>query len=266
MSETRCKKAGFSMRLSLTFAAVPALTLLAACTPPPAAVDTGGMYGGTGYGDPAAQTAYGAGYPAAPGTYPPVGAGVPTAPTPSGISSTELNSALFGANGAPVGTMPPAPAYPQPALPQTAPLPSNVPPAATLPVQNGTGMSDEQDFEAVKSRQSIESDKARIEANKAQYQQIAPTALPERPKATHTSILVDYALSVQNRKGEPVYSRMFPSDEASRKACLRYPTPEAAQEAFLNAGGPKRDMKRLDPDGDGFACDWDPAPLQARGN
>jgi hypothetical protein len=35
-----------------------------------------------------------------------------------------------------------------------------------------------------------------------------------------------------------------------------------AQIAFLERGGPKRDTLGLDPDGDGFACYWDPAPFR----
>ena len=31
----------------------------------------------------------------------------------------------------------------------------------------------------------------------------------------------------------------------------------------LPCGGPERDPRGLDPDGDGFACDWDPAPFRA---
>ena len=52
----------------------------------------------------------------------------------------------------------------------------------------------------------------------------------------------------------------------SEKACARYPSPEAAQQAFLSSGGPKRDPKNLDPDGDGFACYWDPTPFQQAKN
>jgi hypothetical protein len=40
------------------------------------------------------------------------------------------------------------------------------------------------------------------------------------------------------------------------------PTQDAAQEAFLAAGGPERDRNNLDPDGDGFACWWDPEPFR----
>ena len=32
---------------------------------------------------------------------------------------------------------------------------------------------------------------------------------------------------------------------------------------FLAAGGPERDRKGIDPDGDGFACGFNPAPFRA---
>ncbi|MCX8508604.1 MAG: hypothetical protein ORN49_06975, partial [Rhodobacteraceae bacterium] len=113
----------------------------------------------------------------------------------------------------------------------------------------------------VSSRETIESDKARIEANKAKYQQIAPTALPPRT-AGSVSPVVSYVLGATNRLGEPIYERRAYRAGVSEKACLNYATGEAAQEAFLNAGGPSRDRKKLDPDGDGYACDFDPTPFQ----
>ena len=42
-----------------------------------------------------------------------------------------------------------------------------------------------------------------------------------------------------------------------------FDAPHPIQEAFLDAGGPKRDPHALDPDGDGFACAWDPRPFRA---
>ena len=45
-------------------------------------------------------------------------------------------------------------------------------------------------------------------------------------------------------------------------ACARYGSPDLAQQAFLAAGGPDRDRRGLDPDGDGFACAWDPRPFR----
>ena len=37
---------------------------------------------------------------------------------------------------------------------------------------------------------------------------------------------------------------------------------DLAQKAFLSRGGPERDILLLDPDGDGFACKWDPRPFR----
>ena len=45
--------------------------------------------------------------------------------------------------------------------------------------------------------------------------------------------------------------------------CAKYVSDAAAQEAFLKTGGPERDRYGLDPDGDGFACRWDPTPFRA---
>ena len=50
-------------------------------------------------------------------------------------------------------------------------------------------------------------------------------------------------------------------EEVLSAVWLRAPTP--AQQAFLEAGGPERDRKGLDPDGDGYACAWDPTPFRA---
>ena len=123
------------------------------------------------------------------------------------------------------------------------------------------GISDEQDFSAVSSRETIESDKERIAQNRAQYQQIAPTALPERT-ATSAPNLISYALNAPSRLGQPYYKRGGLALSNSERACARYQSPEDAQLAFLKAGGPEKDRKNLDPDGDGFACTWDPTPFQ----
>ncbi len=135
------------------------------------------------------------------------------------------------------------------------------PGAAVIGLDN-PGISDEQDFSAVTSRETIESDKARLEAQRRAYKVIRPTALPERQKKDFASI-VEYALATSNRVGERVYRRsgLFAKGRFERN-CARYPSPDRAQEAFLKAGGPKIDRFGLDPDGDGFACFWDPAPFR----
>ena len=43
------------------------------------------------------------------------------------------------------------------------------------------------------------------------------------------------------------------------KPCLRYQSEELAQYAFLRSGGPNIDSRGVDPDGDGYACGWDPS-------
>jgi len=130
-----------------------------------------------------------------------------------------------------------------------------------MAVVNG-GISDEQDFNAVAGRETIESDKQRIERNRANYVVIEPTALPERPGASGPNI-VEYALSTSNPVGQQAYSRSAIRVTSADAACRRYASADLAQEAFLKAGGPDRDGKGLDPDGDGFACDWDPTPFRA---
>ncbi|WP_353890419.1 hypothetical protein [uncultured Aliiroseovarius sp.] len=127
------------------------------------------------------------------------------------------------------------------------------------------GISDEQDFSAVAGRESIESDAARIAANRELYVQIEPTAVPTRSGGNGASI-VTYALSTSNRVGESLYRRSGLGAEARfNRNCGKYTSADMAQADFLSRGGPQRDAKGLDPDGDGFACFWDPTPFrQAR--
>ena len=136
--------------------------------------------------------------------------------------------------------------------------PSNAPP----PILNNPGISDEQDFDAVASRQSIESDAARIAANRAQYQQVQPTALPSRGGAGQTNI-VAYALQTSHAPGTKVHQRLSLNSRAKYdRNCAAYASDDLAQIDFLERGGPRRDRKGLDPDGDGYACNWDPTPFR----
>lgn len=126
----------------------------------------------------------------------------------------------------------------------------------------GSGrISDEQDFSAVAARESIASDAERLANQRAQYEVIAPTALPQRDGSSGTSI-VQFALSTTNAPGVQLYKRggLFQRDPLV--ACAKYASPDLAQEAFLNDGGPQKDRGGLDPDGDGFACGWDPRPFR----
>lgn len=137
--------------------------------------------------------------------------------------------------------------------------PSNPAPAA---VTNSAGFSREQDFDAVSNRRSIADDAERLAAARAQYKIIEPGALPTRP-GTNTPNIVEYALRTNNPVGSKVYKRStFNAQKKFQRNCAGFMSDDIAQEEFLMAGGPQKDRQGLDPDGDGFACYWNPAPFR----
>ncbi len=161
------------------------------------------------------------------------------------ISSSELSAAGIGQSqpvGQPLSALRPAP-------------------AATPVNPNNPSISDEQDFGAVSSRETIESDAQRRAAQAAAREVIQPTAIPDRPADAGPNI-VEYALNAPNRLGQEWYSRSLLSGQGRfQRNCAGYNSPDAAQRDFLARGGPDRDPRGIDPDGDGFACGWDPAPF-----
>lgn len=191
---------------------------------------------------------------------------------PSGIGAADLAAAGIGQarpGGQPTA-LPPAARAPLNQTDYPAVLPSDrvfgveATPANAAPVVvNNLGISDEQDFTAVSNRESIESDAQRRARQAAAYQVVQPTALPDPPADTGPNI-VEYALNAPNRRGQAWYSRftLFAQSRFERN-CAEYRSPDEAQRDFLARGGPERDPRGLDPDGDGFACGWDPAPFRA---
>ncbi|MBC7163680.1 MAG: hypothetical protein H5U15_01600 [Roseovarius sp.] len=136
--------------------------------------------------------------------------------------------------------------------------PSNPPPA----VVNSVGISQENSFDAVGAERSIEEDAARIAQNRAQYQVVQPEAIGPRPGDVGPNI-VAYALATEHPRGTQIYRRVGVNLQSrAERACRNYPSPDQAQLDFLRRGGPERDRLGLDPDGDGYACDWDPAPFR----
>lgn len=175
------------------------------------------------------------------------------APAPGQITSGPIGSTAAGgfAPAPAPGSFAAAPA------PAPAPVPAPAPGAvASVPAP----ISDEQDFDAVAARETIESDAARIAANRQQFQEVAPQPLPQRTETGPN--IVAYALSVTNRVGEPVWRRSALALSNHERSCSGYASPDLAQQDFLRRGGPQRDPRNLDPDGDGFACRWDPTPFQ----
>ncbi|MBA4324165.1 MAG: hypothetical protein C0426_03655 [Rhodobacter sp.] len=126
---------------------------------------------------------------------------------------------------------------------------------------SNTGISDEQDFDAVAARETIESDAERIARNRAEYVVVQPGALPQRPGDTGPNI-VEFALATKHAPGVQMYRRSALGIRDVNSACARYASPDQAQQDFLAKGGPDRDRMGVDPDGDGFACAWDPRPFR----
>lgn len=124
-------------------------------------------------------------------------------------------------------------------------------------------ISNEQDFAAVSARETIESDRERLARQREQYQQIQVASVPDNSVSGGPN-LMDFALATRHPVGTQVYTRLNPLRWSRwENACLQFRNQEAAQSAFLAAGGPERDPGNLDPDGDGYACWWDPAPYRA---
>lgn len=123
------------------------------------------------------------------------------------------------------------------------------------------GLSRENDFEAVSATRSIAADAELLQQRRDQFTQVQPTALPSRPDEA-TPNIVQYALTSSHPKGVKRFKRSPFQFGNLQQKCAEFATANEAQEAFLAAGGPQRDRKGLDPDGDGYVCGWDPAPFR----
>lgn len=238
--------------------AVVAALLMAACTP--TTTDTGA---GVGFQD---YNSYVRGVAPAP-------AGAPvTIPPPGGaFDPAAAAAAIDRAQGvAPVASTPVVTPTPLPTATAPAPTDSAGRPRGGAPagikeesgeVASHTGISDEQDFGAVSARETIESDKQRIERNRAEYVMVQPKDLPQRPGDTGPNI-VEFALATTHAPGVQMYKRSGMGIRSADSACAKYTSPDKAQQDFLSKGGPDRDRMGVDPDGDGFACSWDPRPFR----
>lgn len=169
---------------------------------------------------------------------------------------------------APLTGVGPVPGSAEDTAAQTALILQQTQPGSGAPVTSGgvavnaTGISNENNFDAVSEQRSIANDAERIAQNKAQYQVVEPQALPER-KGSDQPNIVAFALSTSHPVGTPVYARAGLNGAArAERNCAQYTSPDKAQIDFLARGGPKRDRKGLDPDGDGYACRWNPEPFR----
>ena len=100
-------------------------------------------------------------------------------------------------------------------------------------------------------------------AESGQPEELRPAGRGPAQLAPAPGDLAAYARATSNRPGDQVYPRPEGDSSTSARACSRYNSPDDAQRAFLVAGGPEADPLNLDPDGDGFACNWSPEPFRA---
>ncbi len=98
-----------------------------------------------------------------------------------------------------------------------------------------------------------------LENARSQLVVVQPGSLPNRVEGVNVAL---FAKQTTNPVGQRVYQRSG-GGLGARSSCGRFATADDAQRAFLSAGGPATDRYGLDPDGDGFACKWDPAPYRA---
>jgi len=90
---------------------------------------------------------------------------------------------------------------------------------------------------------------------------VQPQSVP--PERFSEVNLTRFAQSTDNGVGDRRYDRPLIADRwQTRSTCARFGSADDAQRAFLANGGPAEDRYNLDPDGDGFACGWDPAPYR----
>ena len=89
---------------------------------------------------------------------------------------------------------------------------------------------------------------------------VQPGPLPPRPEGANVAL---FANQTTNAIGESIYPRSVGARVGGVGNCGRFRDADAAQRAFLSGGGPERDRYGIDPDGDGFACKWDPTPYRA---
>jgi hypothetical protein len=184
---------------------------------------------------------------------------------PAGTASTAGGDPLAGTGDPFTSTIESAINEGDPAAVPAAP----VPPDPSLALQGsatGTGAALNDDsinlMQWTLEQQKIDAAIAERELLDARSQLVVvqPGPLPNHPDGVNIAL---FAQQTNNAVGEARYSRSMGARVASVGNCGRFRDADAAQRAFLAGGGPDRDRYGVDPDGDGFACGWNPAPYRA---
>lgn len=238
-------------------AALGAMCALVACSPE---IPDSGAGAGVGFGDYGSYMRERSRVAAAPASIVPPPQVVSLPPQQAGSRLQPVQTAgaqQAGAQGAPIqpGTIQASPL----AAPMAArPAPQQVAAATSQP---GTpGPVSTQDFPTLAAGQQGGPVSYPAPAQ-GRVEMVAASALPQRPSDIPN--IVEYALGTRQSVGERVWRRTVLTMQNTDRNCRGFVNSDLAQEEFLRRGGPERDPQNLDPDGDGFACWWDPAPFRA---
>lgn len=173
----------------------------------------------------------------------------------AGFQGAPIQSGTIQSGAVPSGTIQSSPL----AAPMAArPAPQQV--AAATPQPSTPGPVSTQDFPTLAAGQQGGPVSYPAPAQ-GRVEMVAASALPQRPGDIPN--IVEYALGTRQGVGERVWRRTVLTMQNTDRNCRGFVNSDLAQEEFLRRGGPERDPLNLDPDGDGFACWWDPAPFRA---
>ncbi|NNU79988.1 hypothetical protein HMH01_05995 [Halovulum dunhuangense] len=175
-------------------------------------------------------------------------------PDPNAALARDVTAALQGTNTTTSGAI----------LPPGAPPPPGTPVAQVGDVlvagDMGIDPNDQSiDLNAssleVQERQRAVAQQMR-EAAQSQLVVVEPMPVPQQDINAN---VVAFARETTHPVGTKRYNRpAFRSRIQSASVCRRFETNDEAQRQFLANGGPETDRFNLDPDGDGFACEFDP--------
>ncbi len=142
----------------------------------------------------------------------------------------------------------------------TVDLTGDTPVKTNTPAKANGEISNSQDFQVVKANETIASDAAKLEELKSNYEIVQPGAAPKRGSDLN---LAKYALAQSNPVGNKIYTRFPLGGKRAKRKCAAYGSNDEAQTEFLKSGGPQKDRRGIDPDGDGYACGWSPDVYRA---
>ena len=178
-------------------------------------------------------------------------------PDPASLEVQAQEEQLLQAEGLPQTVRPPADGAVQSSstvMPANKSVTGN-----TEPLSDGS-ISNSQDFQTAKANDTIASDAVKLQELKDNYQIVQPGVAPVRVSDIN---LAKYALAQTNPVGQKIYKRFSVGSAKAKRKCERYISADEAQLAFLKSGGPEKDRNGIDPDGDGYACNWSPDVFRA---